>query len=240
MGVYHGETTSQELQSCENLGQAFTSPLEVGENGREIILTEQLLQKMIATFPSGQIFTLGERVIDSYYLSYHSGEEGSAIELNNYLEITRELANQIPEADSVLFFPLWDWNKSRWLAGTLLWTSKMQRALGIEELGFFKAFSNSIISEVARVDWDTTENTKSNFISSISHELRSPLHGILGNTELLKATALDPSQNDMAKMIEACGLTLLDVLNHLLVFVRSDLDSLAKFQSYQAGFYQSQ
>ncbi|CEJ62711.1 hypothetical protein PMG11_11203 [Penicillium brasilianum] len=220
MGVYHGETPPQEPQPCENLGQSFTSSLKGGEKGREIVLTEQLLQKMIATFPSGQIFTLGDRANDSYYLSYHNGEEGSITELNIYREITCELANQIPEADSVLFFPLWDWNKSRWLAGTLLWTSKMQRALGMEELGFFKAFSNSIISEVARVDWDKTKNTKSNFISSISHELRSPLHGILGNTELLRATALDPGQNDMVKMIEACGLNLLDVLNHLLDFTK--------------------
>jgi signal transduction histidine kinase len=236
MGVYHGETPPQEPRSCENLGQSFTSSLKVGEKGREIVLTEQLLQKMIATFPSGQIFTLGDRANDSYYLSYHNGEAGSITELNNLREITCELANQIPEADSVLFFPLWDWNKSRWLAGTLLWTSKMQRALGMEELGFFKAFSNSIISEVARVDWDNTENTKSNFISSISHELRSPLHGILGNTELLRATALDPGQIDMINMIEACGLTLLDVLNHLSVSVKSFIKSLAKFQSTRLDF----
>lgn len=236
MGVYHGETPPQEPQPCENLGQSFASSLKGGEKGREIVLTEQLLQNMIATFPSGQIFTLGDRANDSYYLSYHNGEEGSITELNIYREITCELANQIPEADSVLFFPLWDWNKSRWLAGTLLWTSKMQRALGMEELGFFKAFSNSIISEVARVDWDKTENTKSNFISSISHELRSPLHGILGNTELLRATALDPGQNDMVKMIEACGLNLLDVLNHLLVSVKSFINSLVKFQSTRLDF----
>ncbi|KAJ5100726.1 hypothetical protein N7456_006778 [Penicillium angulare] len=236
MGVYHGETPPRELQPCENLGQAFTSSLKVGENGREIVLTEQLLRKMIATFPSGQIFTLGDRAIDSYYLSYHNGKEGSITELNIFREITCELANQIPEADSVLFFPLWDWNKSRWLSGTLLWTSKMQRALGMEELGYFKAFSNSIISEVARIDWNNMENTKSSFISSISHELRSPLHGILGNTELLRATTLDPGQNDMVKMIEACGSTLLDVLNHLLVSAMSFIYSLAKFQSTRLDF----
>lgn len=174
---------------------------------------------MITAFPHGQIFMLGDGVMDSHYLSYRSGGEDSITELNILRDITCELAKQLPEADSVLFFPLWDWNKSRWLAGTLLWTRKMQRALGMEELGFFKAFSNSIISEVARVDWDNTEKSKSNFISSISHELRSPLHGILGNTELLRATALEPGQADMVKMIEACGLTLLDVVNHLLVSV---------------------
>jgi signal transduction histidine kinase len=87
--------------------------------------------------------------------------------------------------------------------------------LGPEELGFFKAFNNSIISEVARVEWDAAEKSKSDFISSISHELRSPLHGVLGSTELLQATNLKPAQADMVKMIQSCGLTLLDVLDHL-------------------------
>lgn len=179
---------------------------------------------------------LGDGVMDSHYLSYQREGEDSITELNVLRDITCELAQQLPEADSVLFFPLWDWNKSRWLAGTLLWTNKMQRALGVEELGFFKAFSNSIISEVARVDWDNTEKSKSNFISSISHELRSPLHGILGNTELLRSTALEPGQADMVKMIEACGLTLLDVVNHLLVSVLECPKSLANLSSIRLDF----
>lgn len=191
---------------------------------------------MITVFPRGQIFMLSDRAIDSHYLSYQSGGEGSIIELKILREITCEIASQLPEADSVLFFPLWDWNKSRWLAGTLLWTSKMQRALGMEELGFFKAFGNSIISEVARVNWDNTEKSKSNFISSISHELRSPLHGMLGNTELLRATALGPSQADMVEMIEACGSTLLDVLNHLSVLILIFQKSFAKLTSTRLDF----
>lgn len=176
---------------------------------------------MIEAFPHGQIFMLGDRAVGSHYLSYLGGMEDSTTEINTLRDISCGLAKQLPGADSVLFFPLWDWNKSRWLAGTLLWTSKLQRALGIEELGFFKAFSNSIVSEVARVDWENTEKSKSNFISSISHELRSPLHGILGNTELLRATTLEPGQTDMVKMIESCGFTLLDVMNHLSVSVFS-------------------
>lgn len=159
---------------------------------------------MIDAYPEGQIFNMSDQFEDN---------EPAELEASN--DITQTLAAQFPDADSVLFLPLWDWNKSRWLAGTLVWTKLPQRALGSEELGFFKAFGNSIISEVARVNWDAIEKSKSDFISSISHELRSPLHGVLGNTELLRATALEPVQVDMVKLIESCGLTLLDVLDHL-------------------------
>ena len=170
---------------------------------------------MITAFPQGQVFNFNDRIDDSHYLSYQSGGDNIVTELRTLQEITSELAKHLPHADSALFSPLWDWNKSRWLAGTLLWTGNMHRALGMEELGFFRAFSNSVISEVARVNWDSLEKSKSDFISSISHEFRSPLHGILGNTELLRATSLEPAQGDMVKMIESCGLTLLDVVNHL-------------------------
>ncbi|KAJ6120961.1 hypothetical protein N7523_005241 [Penicillium sp. IBT 18751x] len=206
---------------CEILGQALRSSSKASFKDKdEIDLTEELLERMITAFPQGQVFNFNDRIDDSHYLSYQSGGDEIATELKNLSQITNELAKHLPGADSALFFPLWDWNKSRWLAGTLLWTGNMHRALGMEELGFFRAFSNSIVSEVARVNWDSMEKSKSDFISSISHEFRSPLHGILGNTELLRATTLELAQGDMVKMIESCGLTLLDVVNHLLDFTK--------------------
>ncbi|KAJ5146949.1 hypothetical protein N7526_000301 [Penicillium atrosanguineum] len=221
-GPKHDVIPSHESKaSCEILGHALRNSSKAGcDNGDEVALTEELLERMITAFPQGQVFNLNDRLDDSHYLSYQSGGDDSVTELKNLQEITSELAKYLPKADSALFSPLWDWNKSRWLAGTLLWTGNMHRALGMDELGFFRAFSNSVISEVARVNWDSLEKSKSDFISSISHEFRSPLHGILGNTELLRATTLEPAQSDMVKMIESCGMTLLDVVNHLLDFTK--------------------
>jgi signal transduction histidine kinase len=115
----------------------------------------------------------------------------------------------------VIFLPLWDWNKSRWLSGVLAWTKSSFRALGLEELHYFNVFGDSIISEVSRMRWAGDERSKFDFISSVSHELRSPLHGILASAELLDATSLDGVQSEMVKMIERSGLTLLDTTNHM-------------------------
>ena len=63
-----------------------------------------------------------------------------------------------------------------------------------QELSFLAAFSNSVMAEIARLDTKLADAAKADFISSISHELRSPLHGILGMTDLLKDTAIDGQQ----------------------------------------------
>lgn len=51
--------------------------------------------------------------------------------------------------------------------------------------------------------------SKSQFISSISHELRSPLHGALASCELLGETVLDGHQTGLLEAISGCSRTLL-------------------------------
>ncbi|KAF4301637.1 hypothetical protein GTA08_BOTSDO14321 [Botryosphaeria dothidea] len=67
---------------------------------------------------------------------------------------------------------------------------------------YISAFSNSIMNEVSRIEAMNVSHAKSNFISSISHELRSPLHGILASTELMKQTGLDEERLSLAEMVE--------------------------------------
>ncbi|KAJ5295991.1 hypothetical protein PENANT_c001G11481 [Penicillium antarcticum] len=205
-----GESSQRSEKLCNTFGCAIRASSEADTStNSSVTLTEVLLKKMIAAYPNGQIFDTSAEI-----------QENQSAASQNLHDISSQLATQFPDAESVLFIPLWDWNKSRWLAGTLVWTVKPQRVLGLEELGFFRVFSNSIISEVARAEWDAAEKSKSDFISSISHELRSPLHGLLGSLELLQGTKLEPAQADMLKIIESCGLTLLDVLDHLLDFTK--------------------
>ncbi|CAI7584751.1 unnamed protein product [Penicillium glandicola] len=143
--------------------------------------------------------------------------------------ISHDLSRRLPEAKCVLFYPLWDWNKSRWLAGTLAWVNGSHRPLGMEDLHYFKAFGDSMISEVSRIHWTASENSKFDFVTSISHELRSPLHGILASAELLHDIPLQTAQHDMVNMISTSGLTLLDTIDHLLDYCK--INNLATTQS---------
>jgi signal transduction histidine kinase len=62
--------------------------------------------------------------------------------------------------------------------GWLRMTTKPAKVLtSNEDLGYLAAFDNSVMVKVARADALAADRAKMDFISSISHELRSPLHG---------------------------------------------------------------
>lgn len=50
----------------------------------------------------------------------------------------------------------------------------------------------------------------------MSHELRSPLHGVLAGIELLQDSKLTPFQEEMALSVALAGRMLLDTVNHIL------------------------
>jgi len=62
------------------------------------------------------------------------------------------------------------------------------------------------------------DRSKGIFISNISHELRSPLHGILASAEFLSDTYMNTLQRTFTDSIDTCGRTLLEVINHVLDF----------------------
>ncbi|THW74462.1 hypothetical protein D6D19_04817 [Aureobasidium pullulans] len=86
------------------------------------------------------------------------------------------------------------------------------------ELSFLRAFGISIMSEVAKLDSAMADRAKSDLLNSISHELRSPLHGILGSIECLESSSLDTLQRGLVETVDVCGRTLLDTIEHLLDF----------------------
>ncbi|KAF1960780.1 hypothetical protein CC80DRAFT_590121 [Byssothecium circinans] len=134
---------------------------------------------------------------------------------------TKALRAILPEARSVAFVPLWDYERSRWFAGCLCWSNRPDRKLSYRvDLAYFKVFGNSIMADLSRLDAIAEVQAKSSFIQNVSHELRSPLHGILGTLEFLKDTALDTFQVSMINSLGACGQTLLDTVNHVLDYAR--------------------
>ncbi|THX15614.1 hypothetical protein D6D13_02041 [Aureobasidium pullulans] len=82
------------------------------------------------------------------------------------------------------------------------------------------AFPATTPSSCSSASDPAIEGVKSDFISSISHELRSPLHGCLAAVEFLQDTKLDDTQAELIEMIQSCASTLLDTLNHLLDFLK--------------------
>lgn len=57
---------------------------------------------------------------------------------------------------------------------------------------------------------------KTNFLSNISHEMRTPLNGIIGASELLAQTKLNQQQSDLMKMIGTSAGSLKKLINDVL------------------------
>ncbi|KAE8446260.1 hypothetical protein EG329_012346 [Mollisiaceae sp. DMI_Dod_QoI] len=126
------------------------------------------------------------------------------------------LSKHFPGVRHLLFVPLWDASRARWLSGCFAWSTEPTRILSKQnELAFLTAFGNSVMAEWARIDTEIADQKKSDFIGSISHELRSPLHGILASAEFLAETSAGWSKG-LVETIDSCGRTLLDTINHIL------------------------
>lgn len=59
---------------------------------------------------------------------------------------------------------------------------------------------------------------KSIFLANISHDLRTPMNGVIGLSELLKGTKLDREQDEYVESIRVCADTLLTLINDILDF----------------------
>ena len=59
---------------------------------------------------------------------------------------------------------------------------------------------------------------KSEFLATMSHEIRSPLNGVMGYTDLLLDSRLTAEQRKHANAVRECGAALVTVINDILDF----------------------
>ena len=120
--------------------------------------------------------------------------------------------------------------------GQQRWISWTQRAikLGASATREYQAVGRDITdrkaSEVtllrAKEAAETAERAKSDFLAMVSHEIRTPVNGIVGFTRLLSDTNLDAEQREHVSIIRSSSLALEVLVNDLLDLSRIEADKI--------------
>jgi signal transduction histidine kinase len=101
------------------------------------------------------------------------------------------------------------------------------------------------MTEISRLATLAADQQKSDFIGSVSHELRSPLHGILASCEFLGDTETTSFQKSLVDTADSCARTLLDTINMVLdyskinAFERSASKARKKGRTLQSSLQDS-
>ncbi len=94
----------------------------------------------------------------------------------------------------------------------------MMTMLREERIRAFQDHQAHLIEELeaARDRANAANDAKSSFLGVISHELRTPMNGVLGAAQLMAATRLEPTQREYLSIIRNSGDNLLSLLNDIL------------------------
>ena len=78
----------------------------------------------------------------------------------------------------------------------------------------------------AKQSAEAATQAKSRFLAVMTHELRTPLHGMIGSAELLMAMPLDAPQLELVDLLRRSGSALLAIVNDILDYSRVEAGML--------------
>ncbi|EME82497.1 uncharacterized protein MYCFIDRAFT_215705 [Pseudocercospora fijiensis CIRAD86] len=242
------KTTGEDLakKKCTVLSSSGSmTGTKSGDEANEagMMITEKFLRSLLRRYPRGKIWSFNEygdvSSEDDESSEYNSDAKScrcssgtvqadgkqehspscSKRRKQNRLDDSKEIFQLFPGVRSIGLVGMWDHTRQRWYAATLFWSYSPLRLFSEEsEVKFIQAFCDVILAELHRIEAQNSDRAKSDFISTISHELRSPLHGILGSVECLQEQPFDSFSANLISQVEICGRTLLDIIDHLLDF----------------------
>jgi signal transduction histidine kinase len=192
-------------------------------------INQSLLTSLVKRYPKGELFVFDENgpTLPPPVSTMRGSQETTIASLTEARRARHEarkifelqhLLASFPGSRQIFFVPLYD-STSGCFIGSFAWSTSATRIFSVENhLGYLIAFGHSLMSEVTRLNTLSADHAKGDFISNVSHELRSPLHGVLASVEFLADTTLDGFQRNLVETVDICGRTLLDTIEHVLDF----------------------
>jgi hypothetical protein len=178
---------------CQLLGCAESlrdEPAEATDGQPATKLTDSFLRQLLRRHPHGKIWSFsahgqahsedtsssGNDDLQETEARISSLSAGAQQRKRRQAEGRKDaeiLASMFPGARSVALHGIRDASRRRWMAGCIVWSYDPLRVLtGDTEMNLMAAFCDIIAGETRRLEIQKSDKAKSDFISSISHELR--------------------------------------------------------------------
>jgi signal transduction histidine kinase/ActR/RegA family two-component response regulator len=199
--------SSKDLVLASSLQPELSATVPVGLDS---------VHKLLAVFPQGGIVYADEQDSERTFSAFASGGVSPLDRAAN-----AALDKSFPGAMQIVFAPLWDTIHSRTTAMCFGWVNDNNRVFESEnDLTAMSSFCMAAMSHILRMESERLDKVKSDFLGSISHETRSPLHNVLGNLELLLATNCDAEQREMLINARFGATQLLESIDKILQYSR--------------------
>ncbi|KAI7365006.1 hypothetical protein KC354_g5231 [Hortaea werneckii] len=221
-------TSSERTCTVAGFSTRSRSTVSGSSSSHRFALTEAELRRMIRRYPNGKIFNFAGS--GAIYSSSGESDVGASEDASDGPKPSASSARRTPVsrdakrlgeimvgARTIAFYPIWDDASELFSSVLFVWSITPLRYFDRSvEMNYLAAFGHSLTAELARLNALASEKAKGSFISSISHELRSPLHGVLAGAELLQESDLTPYQQEMTLTITLAGRILLDTVDQIL------------------------
>ena len=110
------------------------------------------------------------------------------------------------------------------------------KASGRDELSHLALMTNHMLRSLddsqraliqAKLEAEAANEAKSQFVAGISHEIRTPVHGIIGMLKVLQGMEQSPNKLEYLGMASDCAVSLLAIINQVLDFSKVSAGKLS-------------
>lgn len=173
---------------CKVLGSSRRGGTNGNDNspGHGHPIPQKILKSLLRHYPQGAVWSFdsdGSMPSAEGYVASSTDTDDLSESMaanrtrrNRKLWESRRIQAVFPGVRTICLVSMWDNVRERHYAGAIIWTYSPIRQFS-SELSYMMAFCDVVMAKVGRLEASMKDQAKSDFISSVSHELRSPLHG---------------------------------------------------------------
>lgn len=184
-----------------------------------------ILSALTSKYPSGTSFQFKKERVPKSFDGSENPQSTAGQELSTNDAAHRDLADEqmldglqihgmSSHARSLIFLPVYHPHKRDLLGACFLWSTSDAITTPLSpNFTDLRAVSNCLSQNVAQI---LSQKMETGFLSNFSHELRSPIHGVMGAAQFLQDTTSSSYQTGLIDSILTCSNTLLGTLDLVL------------------------